>query len=225
MWRTTSTPGCVGVGEEHRRAARTSPGSPLVRAMTMKNEAPSAPVMNALRPLSSQPPSTLAARVVSRDGSEPAPGAGSVMAKADRTLPRTSGLRNSARCCSGGDVIEQVDVALVGRVDVERDRTEQRVAPLPRRPAPGRSSTGPARHSRRVRGARAGPARAPRPGGWSRKASPPAASMSPSCSSSIGRTWVRTNSRCRGHESLYVLQCPSSVVRTSATGNDIYIYL
>ncbi len=40
--------------------------------------------MNVLRPLISQPPSTLEARVVSKVGSDPAPGAGSVMANAER---------------------------------------------------------------------------------------------------------------------------------------------
>ena len=55
--------------------------------------APSAPVMNHLWPLTSHPPFVRVAVVDSAAGSEPAPGAGSVMAKDDRTVPRASGRR------------------------------------------------------------------------------------------------------------------------------------
>ena len=73
-----------------------SPGSPAVRAITMKKPAPSAPVMNHLRPVIRQPPGTRRASVSSAVGSEPAPGAGSVIANADRTSPATNGRRNSS---------------------------------------------------------------------------------------------------------------------------------
>lgn len=68
-------------------------GSPLVRAMMMKKPAPSAPVMNRLRPLISHPPSTLRAVVDNAAGSDPAPGPGSVIAKAERHSPATRGRR------------------------------------------------------------------------------------------------------------------------------------
>ena len=64
-----------------------------VRAITIANAAPSAPVMNHLSPSITQPPSTRRAVVRSIDGSEPAPGAGSVIAKQERTSPAASGAR------------------------------------------------------------------------------------------------------------------------------------
>ncbi len=70
-----------------------SPGLPDVRAMQIVYAAPSAPVMNHLRPLTSQPPVVGVAVVDSAAGSEPAPGAGSVIAKHDRTAPSASGRR------------------------------------------------------------------------------------------------------------------------------------
>ena len=90
--RTTSTPG-VEAGIRNMVAPPAPPGSPLVRAMVMKKAAPSAPVMNHLRPLTTHPPSTLVADVASMDGSAPAPGAGSVIAKADLASPRANGCR------------------------------------------------------------------------------------------------------------------------------------
>ena len=64
-----------------------------VRAMQIANAAPSAPVMNHLRPEIDQPSSTFVAVVASMAGSEPAPGAGSVIAKHERTVPAASGAR------------------------------------------------------------------------------------------------------------------------------------
>ena len=61
--------------------------------MQMVNAAPSAPVMNHFRPSIRQPPGTSRAVVRSADGSDPAPGAGSVIAKHDRISPRASGCR------------------------------------------------------------------------------------------------------------------------------------
>ena len=84
--------------------------------------------MNHLRPLTSQPPSTFVAAVVSIDGSAPAPGAGSVMAKADLASPRHERSEVARALRVRRHVVEQVDVALVGCVDVERHRAEQRAA-------------------------------------------------------------------------------------------------
>ena len=57
----------------------------------MKCAASSAPVMNHLRPLITHLPLVFSARVRIMPGSEPPPGAGSVMAKEDFTLPSTIG--------------------------------------------------------------------------------------------------------------------------------------
>ncbi len=98
-WRVTVRPS-VSAGMRNIVAPPAPPGSPLVRAMVMKKPAPSAPVMKRLRPLTTQPPSTLVARVASIEGSAPAPGAGSVIANAERTSPRASGWRYLSRCAS-----------------------------------------------------------------------------------------------------------------------------
>jgi hypothetical protein len=66
-------------------------GPSSVRAMQMANAAPSAPVMNHLSPSITQSLPWRTARVSSMDGSDPAPGAGSVMAKQERTAPLASG--------------------------------------------------------------------------------------------------------------------------------------
>ncbi len=68
--------------------------------MTMKCAAPSAPVMNHLRPRMIHLPPFRSAEVRIMAGSEPPPGAGSVMANDDFTLPSTTG-RNHHSCCAG----------------------------------------------------------------------------------------------------------------------------
>src|SRR2546421_3372784 len=60
-----------------------------------------APVMNHLWPLITQPCPFLSARVRIMAGSEPPPGAGSVLAKEERALPATMGLSQFS-CCAGG---------------------------------------------------------------------------------------------------------------------------
>jgi hypothetical protein len=55
------------------------------RAMQIAKAAPSPPAMNHLRPVIDQPRSTRAGRVASIEGAGPAPGAGSVIAKPERT--------------------------------------------------------------------------------------------------------------------------------------------
>jgi hypothetical protein len=81
--------------EAGRNIVAPSGASPTagVRAMTIANPAPSAPVMNHLRPLITQPSPSGFAAVWSISGSDPAPGAGSVIAKQDRCSPRASGAR------------------------------------------------------------------------------------------------------------------------------------
>ena len=66
--------------------------------MTMKFCASPAPVMNHLRPLITHLPPRFSAEVRIMAGSEPLPGAGSVMAKADFTLPSTMGLSHHSFC-------------------------------------------------------------------------------------------------------------------------------
>ena len=64
-----------------------------VRAITIAKPAPAAPVISHLRPSIRQPPSTFVAVVCSAAGSDPAPGAGSVIAKHERVSPAASGRR------------------------------------------------------------------------------------------------------------------------------------
>src|SRR5215510_4495916 len=59
-----------------------------------------APVMNHLWPRITQAAPRFSARVRIMAGSEPPPGAGSVMAKEERTLPSTIGLSHFS-CCAG----------------------------------------------------------------------------------------------------------------------------
>ncbi len=112
-------------------APSSSPDLAAVRAMQMENAAPSAPVMNHLRPSITQPPpSRLGRRQQHAADPSPAPGAGSVMAKPSGTSPAASGARYRS-CCSGArDRLEQVHVALVRRRAVERERAEQGVTRL-----------------------------------------------------------------------------------------------
>ena len=69
-------------------------------AITIPTEAPTMPVMNALRPFTTQWLPSGRAVVCIIDGSEPAPpsAAGSVIRKAERARPDTSGSRNRCRC-------------------------------------------------------------------------------------------------------------------------------
>jgi hypothetical protein len=64
----------------------------------MKCFASAAPVMNHLRPRIRQPRPARSARVSIIDGSEPEPGAGSVITKDERTRPSTIGASQRARC-------------------------------------------------------------------------------------------------------------------------------
>ena len=128
----------------------------------MKCWAASAPVMNHLWPSITQRSPFFTARVRMAAGSEPPPGMGSVMAKAERTRPSTIGM--SQRClCSAVPVLGKQDhIAVVGCGAVEgggaEDRTAHRLvagrhgrdieaetAQLPRhlgRPEPGRLGLG-----------------------------------------------------------------------------------
>ena len=63
-------------------------------------------------------------------GSEPAPGAGSVMTIDERTLPSTIGCSQRVFCRSRADLVEHRHVAVVGRRAVEHDRPEDRVVHL-----------------------------------------------------------------------------------------------
>ena len=84
--------------------------------------------MNHLVPLITQWLPSCTAVVFSADGSEPAPGAGSVMQKQERMSPRASGRSQRSFCSCVATYFQQVDVALVGGEDVHRDRAEQRIA-------------------------------------------------------------------------------------------------
>ena len=61
------------------------------------------------------------------EGSDPAPPslAGSVIRKADRARPETSGSRKRALCSGPATTAKQEHVALIGRRDVHRQRPER----------------------------------------------------------------------------------------------------
>ena len=81
----------------------------------MAKAAPSAPVMNHLSPLMTQPPSPRGARVCSIVGSEPAPGAGSVIAKQERICAVGQRPQVALLLLGVRDALQQVHVALVRR--------------------------------------------------------------------------------------------------------------
>ena len=97
MRRTISQPGW---SLWNRKAERPRRGSSEVRAIRMKCSAPSAPEMNHLRPWTRQVSPWRSARVSIMEGSEPEPGAGSVIAKAERTRPSTIGCSQRRFCAS-----------------------------------------------------------------------------------------------------------------------------
>jgi len=66
--------------------------------MQIAKPAPCAPLMNHFRPSMRHPSPALVAMVDSIDGSDPAPGAGSVIAKQDRISPSASGRRYFSFC-------------------------------------------------------------------------------------------------------------------------------
>jgi hypothetical protein len=66
----------------------------------MKWSATPAPVINHLWPWITQPVPVFSARVLIMDGSEPPPGAGSVIAKDERTAPSTIGASHLSFCAS-----------------------------------------------------------------------------------------------------------------------------
>ena len=63
-------------------------------------------------------------------GSEPPPGAGSVMANDERTLPSTIGFSHFSFCAGVPRILQHVHVAVVRRHAVERQRSEQRARRL-----------------------------------------------------------------------------------------------
>ena len=91
MLRTSSQPGlAVSTRNQH-----TPSGA---RATTIAKAASTAPDANHLCPSSTQPSPSRRAVVRIMRGSEPTPGAGSVMAKVERISPRSSGASQRSRC-------------------------------------------------------------------------------------------------------------------------------
>jgi hypothetical protein len=90
--RTTLNPGWPPSTRKRVQAFRPPAGA-SVTAATMRNPAPSAPVAKDLWPSMTNPDPFARATVRIIEGSEPAPGAGSVMAKAERQVPWARGRR------------------------------------------------------------------------------------------------------------------------------------
>ena len=111
------------IGQKHGAVA----GAIAVRAMMIANAAPSAPVISHLRPLMTKPLPSGSARVLRSTGSAPAPPSGSVMAKHERTSPVASRREIFLLLRRGRNLVEQVDVAFVGRVKMQRDGPEDRI--------------------------------------------------------------------------------------------------
>ena len=97
MRRSISQPGWSA---SKRKAVRPRRSSSLVRATRMKCCASAPPVMNHLRPLMRQWSPSRSALVSIIEGSEPEPGAGSVMAKEERTRPSMIGSSQRSFCAS-----------------------------------------------------------------------------------------------------------------------------
>ena len=101
QWPPCSSGPMIGMRRSMRQpgssASKRNAVSPLrassdVLAMRIKCRAPSAPVMNHLRPLTTHLAPFFSAVVSIAEGSEPEPGMGSVMTKAERIRPSTMGL-------------------------------------------------------------------------------------------------------------------------------------
>ena len=84
--------------------------------------------MNHLVPLITQWLPSFTAVVFSAAGSEPAPGAGSVMQKHERVVAARQRPQPAFLLFVRGDGFQQMHVALVGREDVHRDGAEQGIA-------------------------------------------------------------------------------------------------
>lgn len=126
MFRTIFSPG-VSASTRNIVAPPASPGAPLVRAMQMANAAPSAPLMNHLRPSIRQPPSVRVAVVASaRIGSGPRRRLGH--GEAGTHVARGEWTQVPLLLLLGGHHLEQMHVALVGRRAVQREGTQQRPA-------------------------------------------------------------------------------------------------
>ena len=127
MRRTISQPGW---SRSNRNALSPRRGSSEVRAIRMKCWAAPAPVMNHLRPSITQRPSRRSALVRIMPGSEPPPGAGSVMANAGAHAPVHDRRQPSVPLRLTAHRREQHHVAVVRGRGVEDHRTEDRAVGL-----------------------------------------------------------------------------------------------
>ena len=129
MWRVIRRPG-ASASTRNIVAPPRSPGLPDVRAMQIVYAAPSAPVMNHLRPLTSQPP--VGGRGGGRQRGRVGAGARGGLGHREAGPDLAQGERTQVALLllGGRDGVEQVHVALVGSGDVERERAEQRPARL-----------------------------------------------------------------------------------------------
>ena len=105
-------------GQRGASSPLQGPGFSDVLAMMMKKPAPSAPVMNHFRPLTSQPPSTRLARVARAEGRACS---GSGLGHRERGADLASGqrLEELGSLTIGCQVIEEMDIALIRGMDVQ----------------------------------------------------------------------------------------------------------
>ena len=127
MRRTMRQPGW---SRSNRNAVSPLRLSSEVFASSRKCCATPAPVMNHLRPRINHLSPFRSAVVSIMPGSEPAPGAGSVITMDERTLSVDDGLQPALLLLLGADLVEHHHVAVIGRGAVEGDRAEDRVIHL-----------------------------------------------------------------------------------------------
>ena len=126
MRRTIRQPGRSRSNRKAVRCRRVSAGFGSVRAITMKCCAIAAPEMNHLRPVMVQAPPRRSARVRIIPGSEPPPGAGSVIAKDELTAAGNDRQEPARLLVLARDRGEKAHVAVVRRRAVEDGGPEDR---------------------------------------------------------------------------------------------------
>ena len=117
----------AGLGRSARNMVASAGPSP-VRAMMMAKAAPSAPVISHLRPLMTKPLPSGSARTLSMAGIGAGAAVGLGHGEAGAHLARGQPLQVFLPLRRRCHHVEEVDVALVGRVKMQRDGTENGIS-------------------------------------------------------------------------------------------------